>query len=398
VPTNKTTKAFTRSRLIKELSWSCELPQTSVKLFLEKLVEIAKREAKSTFVIPGLCKLDVVRRKSRKVRNPRTGQTIVLPEREALRISASRALKMAVARVIEPETPPAATTAPVAPEEKPAATAAPAAPVAQTAPVVPPAPVAVEAQPEAVAPEAPSEAPAAAEEPAPATEEQTAPVAEEQAAEAPAAAEEPAPAAEEPAPAAEEPAPATEEPVAEEPVAVDPNKLISFRCPRCHQEVEATGDMVGVEAECPTCGNPITVPAESEPGTMHGAPVAGEQVVDEAAKQTVSSQEAESMSPDKLKWLTIRIDVDSLNLGDSQGADAPAGEQMISFVCPACKQEIEASADMIGESTACPNCGAPLVVPSESASNTLHASQDADPRTLQAMKGRTMRIDMGDDF
>ena len=72
MPDNKTNKAFTRSRLIKELSWSCELPQTSVKLFLEKLVEIAKREAKSSFVIPGLCKLDVVRRKSRKVRNPRT--------------------------------------------------------------------------------------------------------------------------------------------------------------------------------------------------------------------------------------------------------------------------------------------------------------------------------------
>lgn len=398
MPTNKTTKAFTRSRLIKELSWSCELPQTSVKLFLEKLVEIAKREAKTTFVIPGLCKLDVVRRKSRKVRNPRTGQTIILPEREALRISASRALKMAVARVIEPEVAPATTSAPVVQVETPAAPTAPTAPVVppvdQTAPVVPQAPAEEEAQAVSVSPEAPAETPVAAVESESTAEEQAAPVTEEQA--APETAEETPAAAEEPAPVAE--APVAEEPVAEAPVAVDPNKLISFRCSRCHQEVEATGDMVGIEAECPTCGNPITVPAESEPGTMHGAPVANEQAVEEATKQTVSSQEAESMSPDKLKWLTIRIDVDSLNLGDSQGADTPAGEQMISFICPACKQEIEASANMIGESTACPNCGAPLVVPSESASNTLHASQNADPRTLQAMKGRTMRIDMGDDF
>ena len=185
VPASKAAKSFTKSRLVKELSWSCGLPQTKVKALLEAIVGIAKREAGSTFVLPGICRLEVVRRKPRKVRNPRTGETFMLPEREALRISAPRSLKLAFARPVGPET---------------------------------------EAQ-----------------EP------------EEAATEAEAAAAQDAEAAE-----------------------IDPNALISFRCPRCRQEVEATGDMVGLETECPTCGNPITVPAQSEPGTIHGDAADGE--------------------------------------------------------------------------------------------------------------------------
>ena len=155
--------------------------------------------------------------------------------------------------------------------------------------------------------------------------------------------------------------------------------------------------MIGFETECPTCGNPITVPAQSEPGTLHATAPADEPPV--LRTPVVSSQEAESMSPEKLKGLTIRIDVDSLGLGGAQkAAEDPPPEMMVSFVCPTCKQEIEASRDMVGETTACPNCGSPLLVPAESASNTLHASPNADDKAIQAMKGRTMRIDMGEDF
>ena len=304
-------KPFTKSRLVKELSWTCELPQTKVKAMLDALAEIARREARNTFVLPGMCKLEIVRRKPRKVRNPRTGETFMLPERDALRITAPRSLKLACTKTVEQ--PPAA--------EEPAA----AEPAAQEA-------AAQEAQ-----------------------------------------------------------------------TPIDPNALISFRCPRCRQEVEATGDMVGFETECPTCGNPIKVPAQSEPGTVHGAAADGDAPCEEVPvrhAKTVSSHEAESLSPEKLKGLTIRINVDELGLGGLQKADEdPSSEQMVSFICTACQQEIEASRDMIGETTACPNCGAPLVVPAESASNTLHdTSHVIDPKVMQAMKGRTMRIDMGEDF
>ena len=310
-------KPFTKSRLVKELSWACELPQTKIKSLLETLAEIARREAHNTFILPGMCKLEIVRRKPRKVRNPRTGETFTLPERDALRITAPRSLKLAFAKPVEQPAPTAETAA----QE-----------------------TAAQAEKEDSAPQPP----------------------------------------------------------------VDPNALISFRCPRCRQEVEATGDMVGFETECPTCGNPIKVPAQSEPGTVHAAASngdasSGDAPGDEALvrhAKTVSSHEAESLSPEKLKGLTIRINVDELGLGNLQKADDdPSSEQMVSFVCTACQQEIEASRDMVGETTACPNCGAPLVVPAESASNTLHdTSHEIDPKIMQAMKGRTMRIDMGEDF
>lgn len=388
-PTGK--KPFSRSRLVKELSWSCELPQTTVKTLLEKLIEVARREASNTFVLPGICKLEVVRRKPRKVRNPRTGETFMLPERDALRITAPRSLKLACAKVIEP-------------------TPEPAEPAAAESPAV--AAIAAAAEPIA-APEAPAAAPEtpAAGEPAATPEEVAAPEASEPAATAaevampdaaePTATQEESPSEETAAP--EEAAAAEEsEPAAEpEPApAVDPNMLISFRCPRCKQEVEATGDMVGLETECPTCGNLIVVPAESEPGTIHGAAVEGEDDGLVRHAQTVSSQEAESLSPEKLKGLTIRIDVGELGLDSPQKAEAePQPEQMVSFVCMTCKQEIEASRDMAGETTACPNCGAPLIVPSESTANTLHGvSHSTDEKTIKAMKGRTMRIDLGEDF
>ena len=355
-------KPFTKSRLIKELSWTCELPQTKVKAILETLVEISRREARNTLVLPGICKLEVVRRKPRKVRNPRTGETFMLPERDALRITAPRSLKLACARVVEtaavPE--PAAAQEPVAQDAT-----APAATVPAEAPSAEPQPPSAEPQPTAAEP--------AAEQPQAAPE-----------AEVPEAA-----------------APQQEEPAAPVPP-VDPDALISFRCPRCRQEVEATGDMVGFETECPTCGNPIKVPAQSEPGTIHGVAADGSAPDGETAvrhAQTVSSHEAESISPEKLKGLTIRIDVDALGLGGQQKTeDEPPPEQMVSFVCIACKQEIEASRDMVGETTACPNCGAPIVVPAESTSNPLHGSPTADSKAIQAMKGRTMRIDMGEDF
>ncbi|MBQ3343486.1 MAG: HU family DNA-binding protein, partial [Kiritimatiellae bacterium] len=368
MPDTKPDRTFTKSRLIKELSWTCQLPQTKIKELMENLLAIAKREAKTTFVIPGLCKFEVVRRKPRKVRNPRTGETFMLPEREALRITAPRSLKMVFAKPVEPE-PAVAEPAPPQAAEPPAPQAADQPPAAQVAPAA---------------------GPAAAETPAPAVET-PAPAAETPAA----AAETPAPTTETPAPAAETPVPAAEAP--EPPPALGPDDLISFRCPRCRQEVEATGDMVGFETECPTCGNPITVPARSEPGTLHADSASADEPP-VLRTPVVSSQEAESMSPEKLKGLTIRIDVDALGLGGQKPSEDPPPEMMVSFICPTCKQEIEASRDMVGETTACPNCGSPLLVPAESASNTLHGSPNADPKVIQAMKGRTMRIEMGEDF
>ena len=112
-------KPFTKSRLVKELSWTCALPQNKIKEILAALGELSRREARNTFVIPGICKLEVVRRKPRKMRNPRTGKTFMLPERDALRITAPRSLKLACASVIAPA-PQAAEAAEAPAEVEPA--------------------------------------------------------------------------------------------------------------------------------------------------------------------------------------------------------------------------------------------------------------------------------------
>ena len=349
----KAKKAYTKSRLVKELSWKAQLPQEKVKEVLAALAEIACREAYGSFVLPGLCKFDVVRRKARKIRNPRTGEILVLPEHDALRISAARAAKLAIG--------PKVTAVPLAEAEKaPETAAAPEVPAATEAPTV-------------------QETPAAPEMPA--------------VSETPAAPE--APAAPE-TPAADTAAPAATEP--EKPL-VKPEGPVSFRCPQCHQEVEAPGEMAGESAECPICGFIFTVPYESEAGTIHGAAADGAtaaapQAADE--QKVVSASEAAEMYPAAFKNKTIRINAEDLGLEQPK----VGAVQMVSFRCPQCRQEIEASQDMVGEAAQCPNCGMMLVVPRTSEEGTLHSSagEAADPRQLTAMKSRTMRIDMPDDF
>jgi len=63
----------------------------------------------------------------------------------------------------------------------------------------------------------------------------------------------------------------------------------------------------------------------------------------------------------------------------------------IAFVCSSCKQELEAPSDMVGQSVECPSCGAHLVVAAQSVSQP--ASTQAQ---LDAMKSRTIRIELGD--
>lgn len=68
-----------------------------------------------------------------------------------------------------------------------------------------------------------------------------------------------------------------------------------------------------------------------------------------------------------------------------------------SFRCGTCHTEIEASPDMIGQETECPACGARIVIPPPDADGVVrHTAGDDDPETIDAMKSRTIRIELGD--
>ena len=405
---NERPHVYTKSRLIKERAFRAGIKKIASRQILEVLAEIIKRETPNgPFILPGLCKFEVVPRKARRIRNPRTGEALILPPQKALKVTAARSAKLAIA----PRIPavPAALYVPPA-EETPAPVVAP-----TPEPVPPPAPESTPAPVEesAPAPAEPAPAPAPAEEPVSAPAEPApAPTPAEEPAPTPA---EPAPAptpAEEPAPAPAEPTPVPAEPVvapAEEPAPVPTEEptpaeepqpeAISFKCPGCGQEIEAPLDAVGLDAECPMCGRIVVVPAKSEPGTMYG-PSVGD--APKSTEPVVSAKEAEEMDPAQLKNRTIRIDAEELGLVDPAPAKKePVEEKLISFFCPNCHQEIEATADMAGTPAECPNCGLTFEVPFFSEAGSIHdehRQENEAKASAQAQKGKTMRIDLPDDF
>ena len=98
-------RAYTKSRLIKELAFRAGISQRQSRAALEAIIEIAYREARANFfILPGLCKFDVARRAPRTVRNPMTGEKLVLPERDALRVVLSKRAKETVAPRVTPLT------------------------------------------------------------------------------------------------------------------------------------------------------------------------------------------------------------------------------------------------------------------------------------------------------
>ena len=59
-------------------------------------LEMAYKEAKNAFTVPGLGKLVKVRRKARMGRNPATGETIRIPAKTVLKFRIAKAAKDAV--------------------------------------------------------------------------------------------------------------------------------------------------------------------------------------------------------------------------------------------------------------------------------------------------------------
>ena len=269
-------RAYTKSRLIKELAFRSGITQNQSRAALEAIIEIAYREAKENFfVLPGLCKFDVVHRNARNVRNPVTGEMLVLPPREALHVTLSKRAKETVAPRVAPMK--------VEEYENWKKEHAPETPPVTEAPAPEP-PVA--AQPTPPAPE-----PLVAAQPTPPTPE-------------PPAAAQPTPPAPEP-PAAAQPTPETPPTPAEngfvEAPEITGDQAISFKCRTCGQEVIAPLETVGYEAECPACGAILIVPQRSEPGTTYAADGAPQ-------KEIITTEQAEDLNPAALKNRTIRID------------------------------------------------------------------------------------------
>ncbi len=86
-------KPLTKSQIIVKLAEQNDMTKKDVSAFLDSLAQLAYKEARKGFTVPGLGKLVVVKRKARMGRNPATGETISIPAKTVLKFRISKVAK-----------------------------------------------------------------------------------------------------------------------------------------------------------------------------------------------------------------------------------------------------------------------------------------------------------------
>ena len=89
-------KALTKSQIAAELATKNNLTKKQAVEILESLVQLAYKNAKNSFTLPGLGKLVLVNRKARMGRNPATGATIKIPAKKVVKFRIAKAAKDAI--------------------------------------------------------------------------------------------------------------------------------------------------------------------------------------------------------------------------------------------------------------------------------------------------------------
>ena len=89
-------KPMTKAQLVTALADKTGLSKKQANEVLATLTELAYKEAKVGFTIPGLGKLVVASRKARTGRNPATGETIKIPAKKVLKFRIAKAAKDAI--------------------------------------------------------------------------------------------------------------------------------------------------------------------------------------------------------------------------------------------------------------------------------------------------------------
>ncbi|MFP4106653.1 MAG: HU family DNA-binding protein [Phycisphaerae bacterium] len=86
-------KPMTKAQIMTALAEKTDLPKKDVKAVVEELVQLAYKQAKVGFTVPGLGKLVVQTRKARWGRNPATGEKIKIPRKKVLKFRIAKAAK-----------------------------------------------------------------------------------------------------------------------------------------------------------------------------------------------------------------------------------------------------------------------------------------------------------------
>jgi DNA-binding protein HU-beta len=86
-------KMMTKSQVMSHLSSKTGLAKKQVADLFDETLNLACKEAKNGFVLPGFGKLVVANRKARMGRNPQTGEPIKIPAKRVCKFRLAKSLK-----------------------------------------------------------------------------------------------------------------------------------------------------------------------------------------------------------------------------------------------------------------------------------------------------------------
>ena len=88
--------ALTKSQIAAEIATKNNITKKAAEEVLEFIAQLAYKNAKDTFTLPGLGKLVLVNRKARVGRNPATGETIQIKAKRVVKFRVAKAAKDAI--------------------------------------------------------------------------------------------------------------------------------------------------------------------------------------------------------------------------------------------------------------------------------------------------------------
>ncbi|MBI5799261.1 MAG: HU family DNA-binding protein [Verrucomicrobia bacterium] len=89
-------KALSKSQIASEIATKAGLSKKQAAGILEHIADLAYKNAKNSFTLPGIGKLVLVNRKARIGRNPATGATINIPAKKVVKFRVAKAAKDAI--------------------------------------------------------------------------------------------------------------------------------------------------------------------------------------------------------------------------------------------------------------------------------------------------------------
>ncbi|MBM3832949.1 MAG: HU family DNA-binding protein [Verrucomicrobia bacterium] len=86
-------KPLTKSQIAAAIAEKTGVTKKNAAETLDYIAELAYKNAKNSFTLPGLGKLVLVNRKARVGRNPATGQPINIPAKKVVKFRVAKAAK-----------------------------------------------------------------------------------------------------------------------------------------------------------------------------------------------------------------------------------------------------------------------------------------------------------------